>query len=134
MNRVKILDSQAILANKICAIRETFEESGLLLTSPPAHEIKALDINHWRKQVHDDASQFRVMCDKFKILPAVDKLVPFSNWITPVHEKKRYNTVFFLTILDQFKTQVEHDNHLKLVAADGKETVLFDWYEPEKGE
>jgi hypothetical protein len=74
------------------------------------------------------------MCDKFKILPAVDKLVPFSNWITPVHEKKRYNTVFFLTILDQFKTQVEHDNHLKLVAADGKETVLFDWYEPEKGE
>jgi 8-oxo-dGTP pyrophosphatase MutT (NUDIX family) len=121
------------LTNKICAIRETFEESGLLLSNPPVNTIKDLDVNVWRHKVHDDASQFKVMCDKYNIQPAVEKLVPFSNWITPVIEKKRYNTLFFLTVLDEYKTKTEQDLHLNVVAADGKETVLFDWFKPEEG-
>lgn len=121
------------MTNKICAIRETFEESGLLLSNPPVHTIKDLDVNVWRRKVHDDASQFKVMCDKYNIQPAVEKLIPFSNWITPVIEKKRYNTLFFLTVLDEYKTKTEQDLHLNVVAADGKETVQFDWFKPEEG-
>lgn len=121
-----------ILTNKICAIREAFEESGLLLSDPPAHTIKELDVELWRHKVHDDATQFKVMCDQYNIKPAVDTLVPFSNWITPLHEKKRYDTLFFITILNQFKTKQEHDLHYRVVAADGKETVLFDWFKPEE--
>jgi 8-oxo-dGTP pyrophosphatase MutT (NUDIX family) len=121
-----------ILTNKICAIRETFEESGLLLSNPPAHTIKELDINEWRHKVHDDASQFKIMCNKFNIRPATQNLIPFSNWITPFIEKKRYDTFFFLTVLNQFKTQQEHDKYYHLVAADGKETVLFQWLKPEE--
>ncbi|KAI8645571.1 hypothetical protein BD408DRAFT_429553 [Parasitella parasitica] len=123
---------QSILTNKICAIRETFEESGLLLSHPPAHTIKALDANVWRHKVHNNASQFKAMCDTFSIRPAVDKLIPFSNWITPVEEKKRYDTMFFLTVLDEHKTQQEQDLHLNAVSADGTETVLFDWLKPEE--
>lgn len=121
-----------ILTNKICAIRETFEESGLLLSNPPARSVKGLNINEWRHKVHDDASQFKTMCEQFNILPAVDTLVPFSNWITPTMEKKRYDTLFFITVLDQYKTKKEHDTHYHLVAADGKETVLFEWLKPEE--
>lgn len=121
------------MTNKICAIRETFEESGLLLCNPPVHTVNDLDVNTWRHIVHDDASQFKVMCDKYSIRPAVEKLVPFSNWITPVIEKRRYNTLFFLTVLDEYKTKSEQDLQLNVVAADGKETVLFDWFKPEEG-
>ncbi|KAL9552328.1 hypothetical protein MBANPS3_003814 [Mucor bainieri] len=121
-----------VLTNKICAIRETFEESGLLLSHPPANTIKALDANVWRHKVHNDANQFKVMCDTYSIRPAVDKLIPFSNWITPAQEKKRYDTMFFLTVLEEFKTKQEQDLHLNVVSADGKETVLFDWLKPEE--
>lgn len=72
------------------------------------------------------------MCDTYSIRPAVDKLIPFSNWITPIEEKKRYNTMFFLTVLDEFKTKQEQDLHLNAVSADGTETVLFDWLKPEE--
>ena len=92
-----------------------------------------MDINVWRRKVHQDASEFETMCKQYNIRPAVESLIPFSNWITPVMEKKRYDTLFFITILDQFKTQVEHDQHYHLVAADGKETVLFEWLKPEEG-
>ncbi|CAO3624566.1 unnamed protein product [Cunninghamella blakesleeana] len=113
---------------KICAIRETFEESGLLLSNPPIYKVPTLDIDVWRKKVHDDASQFKQMCDQYQLKPAIDKLVPFANWITPIVEKKRYNTLFFLTVL-----QPSEDNEEILkVAADGSETVQFDWFTPQE--
>ncbi|KAG0175922.1 hypothetical protein DFQ29_006802 [Apophysomyces sp. BC1021] len=112
------------LTSKICAIRETFEESGLLLTDPPASTIPNFDTVAWRKKVHDDASQFKVMCDAFHLRPAVEHLVPFANWITPVHEKKRYNTQFFLTVLK---------DKILPTDADGEETVQLDWFTPEQG-
>ncbi|KAI8976825.1 hypothetical protein BDB01DRAFT_802693 [Pilobolus umbonatus] len=124
-------EAKHILTNKICAIRETFEESGLLLSHPPSHAIKDLDVNIWRHKVHDDASQFKLMCDKYKILPAVDQLVPFSNWITPTFEKRRYDTMFFLTVLE-YDTKEDQEIHLKPIAADGKENVLFDWLTPQE--
>lgn len=103
-----------------------------MLSEPPAHTIKDLNVEFWRHKVHDDASQFKIMCDQFNIRPAVDTLVPFSNWITPEFEKKRYNTLFFITILNRYATQKEHDIYYNVVSADGKETVLFDWFKPEE--
>jgi hypothetical protein len=73
------------------------------------------------------------MCQHYNILPDVDRLLPYSNWITPVVEKRRYNTHFFLTVLDQeYTNQKEHDLYFNSVMADGKETVLFDWFKPEE--
>ncbi|KAI7889959.1 uncharacterized protein EV154DRAFT_387291, partial [Mucor mucedo] len=131
-SQIKSEKEKRLVTNKICAIRETFEESGLLLSEPSAETVKGLDVDIWRHKVHDDASQFKIMCDQFKIRPAVDKLIPFTCWITPEFEKKRYNTLFFLTTLDQHPTQKEHDARLKLVSSDGKETVLFEWLKPEE--
>ncbi|KAI7899947.1 uncharacterized protein BX663DRAFT_519068 [Cokeromyces recurvatus] len=122
-----------LLTNKICAIRETFEESGLLLSNPPAHTIKDLNINIWRDKVHKDAAQFKVMCKTYNIRPATNQLVPFSNWITPIIEKKRYDAHFFLTVLEGYKTKKEQDLHFNFVTADGEETVLFEWLKPEEG-
>lgn len=72
------------------------------------------------------------MCDRFNICPAVDLLVPFSNWITPEFEKRRYDTLFFITILNRYANQKEHDFHYNCVSSDGKENVLFEWLKPEE--
>ncbi|KAI8341897.1 hypothetical protein BC941DRAFT_345926 [Chlamydoabsidia padenii] len=122
---------RSLLTHKICAIRETFEESGLLLTIPPAHTIPELDTNVWRHKVHKDASQFKRMCDLYQLEPAVNQLTPFANWITPAFEKKRYNTIFFLTVLQQ-TVDKEHQETVK-ISADGKETVQLDWFDPQQG-
>lgn len=120
------------MTNKICAIRETFEESGLLLCSNAA-KIPKDDLLVWRTKVHNDATQFKVMCEQYQISPSIDRLIYYSNWITPVNEKRRYNTHFFLTVLDQeYTNQASHDLYLNAVKADGKETVLFDWLTPEQ--
>jgi hypothetical protein len=119
------------LTHKICAIRETFEESGLLLTIPAAHTVPELDTEIWRHKVHNDASQFKHMCELYKLQPAVDRLVPFANWITPAFEKKRFNTLFFLTVLHQTVDE-EHKETVK-VSADGRETVQMDWFNPREG-
>ncbi|KAI8065858.1 hypothetical protein BC940DRAFT_303053 [Gongronella butleri] len=120
--------SDSMLTHKICAIRETFEESGLLLTHPPAHTVQELDLDTWKHRVHDDATLFKQMCEQYKLVPAVDKLIPVANWITPAMEKKRFNTLFFLTVLP---TAVDDKiNETSKVAADGKETVRFDWFKP----
>ncbi|RCH82867.1 Nucleoside diphosphate-linked moiety X motif 19, mitochondrial, partial [Rhizopus stolonifer] len=116
-----------LLTEKICAIRETFEESGLLLTQPTAQITQ-----DWRTKVHENASEFQEMCTRYRLKPATDRLTPFANWITPVKEKKRYNTTFFLTVLDQYQTKEEHDHYLTDVMADGTETLLFDWLKPEE--
>lgn len=122
-----------ILTYKICAIRETFEESGLLLCTN-ANNVPKQELNAWRNRVHDDATQFKVMCEQYKISPDVDRLIPYSNWITPAIEKRRWNTHFFLTVLDQeYTNQKEQDLYFKNVMADGKETVQFDWLKPEEG-
>lgn len=121
------------MTHKICAIRETFEESGLLLTHPPAHTVLQDSVREeWRLKVHEDASQFKVLCETFKLTPAVDKLLPFANWITPEAEKRRYNTHFFLTMLDDASVTKRIEGEAAL-AADGKETVQLDWLTPEQG-
>ena len=60
------------VAFRICAIRETFEESGILLlkdASQPQQtatnvsgKLTNIELLEWQKQVHNDASNFLVMC------------------------------------------------------------------------
>lgn len=64
---------------RICAIRETFEESGVLLLRDAsqlislqmdtsfgnvgkAHTLPSLQLSHWRKQVHENAFNFLALC------------------------------------------------------------------------
>jgi hypothetical protein len=113
-----------MLAHKICAIRETFEEAGLLLTNPPVKDLP----KEWREKVHQDASQFHELCLEHKIAPNVCDLHHFSNWITPIMEKRRYNAQFFITVIPELNG-TEH----AVIQADGGETIQLDWFTPEEG-
>ena len=54
------------VAFRICAIRETFEESGVLLLKSfsDVHqgEISMDIIQNWKKRVHQDPNEFLVLC------------------------------------------------------------------------
>lgn len=60
-------DVPSEIALRICAIRETFEESGVLLLKSFSSDKRQSNLNidniqSWRKEVHADASKFFTMC------------------------------------------------------------------------
>ncbi|KXS14881.1 hypothetical protein M427DRAFT_155756 [Gonapodya prolifera JEL478] len=112
------------------ALRETFEEVGILLATPKKRWTED-EISEWRVKVHNDASQFIHM---FKdgvgkgYAPDVGRLVHWANWITPAIESKRFDTHFFLAVLPYPAGFA----HTKYTAADGKETVSVQWVTPKE--
>ena len=54
------------VAFRICAIRETFEESGVLLLKSHSQNkhsnLSTNDIHSWRQEIHSDPSKFVAMC------------------------------------------------------------------------
>ncbi|XP_052817092.1 acyl-coenzyme A diphosphatase NUDT19-like [Mya arenaria] len=125
------------LAFRICAIRETFEESGILLVrdinrlrnepikegdQPVSGKSSILSdsiLKPWREKVDEDASQFIIMCKTLDIVPDVWSLFEWSNWLTPLLPGKgrRYDTAFFLCVVDYIPEAI-HCN---------KETTELEW-------
>ncbi|ORY02893.1 hypothetical protein K493DRAFT_311930 [Basidiobolus meristosporus CBS 931.73] len=113
---------------KLCAIRETFEESGLLLAKTSNNQDKLHNVDElqrWRNLIYKDASEFIEICREQQIYPAVGDLVHFSNWITPINYPKRYDTHFFLTFVS-----FDLDGLQSTVIADGQESLHTVWYTP----
>ncbi|KAF9177174.1 Nucleoside diphosphate-linked moiety X motif 19, mitochondrial [Haplosporangium sp. Z 11] len=115
------------LHNAICAIREAFEESGVLVCDPPT-ELSNDDIRIWRERVHDNAQEFYTLCTSHNFKPAVGRLSHFSSWITPPVEAKRFRTQFYLTVLPWSRDSFSESRFF----ADGKETTRLDWFTPEE--
>jgi 8-oxo-dGTP pyrophosphatase MutT (NUDIX family) len=119
------LDESA-LSFRIAAIRETFEESGILLARPKgskspvdakrAGEIEAAN----RADLCDGKINFlKVLTDNGMVL-ALDELVPYAHWITPEGMPKRFDTWFFLAAAPPEQ----------LGAHDGKESTDSIWVSP----
>ncbi len=95
------LDASA-LSFRIAAIRETFEESGILLARPKGSK----SLVEARRAGGIEAANRAMLCESQttfqKILTdngmqlALDLLVPYAHWITPEGMPKRFDTWFFL--------------------------------------
>ena len=114
------------LSFRIAAIRETFEESGILLARPRgskalvdakrAGEIEAAS----RAALCEGKTTFlKVLTDNGMLL-ALDELVPYAHWITPVGMPKRFDTWFFLAAAPPEQAG----------AHDGKESTDSIWVSP----
>ena len=77
---------------RINAIRETFEETGILLHLSTEDEVKADKFVEWRPKVHKDASLFLKMCKELKVVPDVWSLFEWSDWLV----NKLILEIFFL--------------------------------------
>jgi 8-oxo-dGTP pyrophosphatase MutT (NUDIX family) len=92
-------------AFRVAAIRETFEECGVLLAEPGATA---------------GAGAFGAALAAQRLAPATRALAHFAHWITPRHSPKRYDTHFFLARAPAGQEAVQ----------DGREAVEAVWVNP----
>jgi 8-oxo-dGTP pyrophosphatase MutT (NUDIX family) len=117
---------EAAVAFRVGAVRETFEECGILLardkgsqqlvTAARASEIE----NEHRVALNKGERKFSDIIKASGIVPALDLLVPFAHWITPLGMPKRFDTHFYLAVAPADQ----------LGAHDGSESVDSVWVRP----
>src|SRR5690606_35703633 len=85
------------LAYWVSAIRECFEESGVLLATGADGGLLELDAptnrphyHEARKQLNAGEVRFSEICQRFDLRLAVDQLVYYSHWQTPIGSERRY--------------------------------------------
>jgi len=88
----------------ICAaVRETFEESGVLLAGPSGDSVVAdLSDPGWerdRRALVDRDLAFSDFLARRSLVVRTDLLGLWAHWITPEFEERRYDTWFFLAAL-----------------------------------
>lgn len=87
----------------IAAIRECFEEAGVLLAVDPRGEwvdLAALGdptVRAMRRELHAGRADFTALCRQHGWRLATDRLHYFSHWLTPPGRPKRFDTRFLLT-------------------------------------
>ena len=72
------------------AIRETFEESGLLLASSPSSAPFPLEavLEEARHQIHQQTLLFQNFLQTKNLEADVESLFPFTQWITPLERPR----------------------------------------------
>lgn len=99
------------LSLRISAIRETFEEVGVLLAKSPqdmkrdssglySSALSDFDHRFWQKEVQGNSARFFDLCQTLQVLPDVFSMHAWSNWLTPTSVgKHRFDTIFFVAFL-----------------------------------
>jgi 8-oxo-dGTP pyrophosphatase MutT (NUDIX family) len=106
------------------AVREVFEECGVLLAGPPGGQPGSLTAQAplWRKRLTDHTiSMTDVLAESGYVLRS-DLLRTWARWVTPPVEKRRYDTVFLVAVLPAGQ---EADAHTT-------EAVEAEWWYPEQ--
>ena len=85
------------------AVRETFEESGVMLAGPSADSVVAdTSSPDWetdRRALLDRSLSLAGLLRRRGLVLRSDLLRPWSRWITPAAEERRYDTRFFAAAL-----------------------------------
>jgi 8-oxo-dGTP pyrophosphatase MutT (NUDIX family) len=97
------LPEEKALGLFFAALRETFEEAGVLLARDPSGHLidlaegeRAGRFAEYRLQLHQNTLSLRELAERERLRYALDLLVPYAHWITPEIESKRFSTRFFL--------------------------------------
>ncbi|MFI6093239.1 NUDIX hydrolase [Streptomyces sp. NPDC051218] len=94
--------AQAIVC---AAVRETYEEAGVLLAGPtPSTVVGDTTGEDWeadREALVARAFSFAEFLDRRDLILRSDLLAAWARWITPEFEPKRYDTFFFVAALPE---------------------------------
>lgn len=95
---------RALARALVCAaVRETFEECGVLLAGPDSHQVVA-DASRYaadRAALESRELSLAQFLARHRLALRADLLRPWSNWLTPEEEPRRYDTRFFLAELPE---------------------------------
>ncbi len=116
-------------AHWVAAIRELFEEAGVLLAYDQKGNLFQLRDRdergkylHYRKLLQEGKTNICEMAQKENLLLAFDQLYYYAHWITPEAQSQRFDTRFFLTRYPSGQ-EASHDQ---------KETTAGIWITPKK--
>ena len=131
------------VAFRVAAVREAFEESGILLARRKgesdfiaAADLDAYDDERFRLNDRNDDRSIVDIAKEHDLTLALDAMTPFAHWITPDFMPKRFDTKFYLCTVPSSQ-DAAHDgeemvdtvwitpkNALK-AADDGSRTIIF---------
>ncbi|KAL8590575.1 hypothetical protein ACOMHN_011011 [Nucella lapillus] len=121
------------VAFRISAIRETFEESGVLIARNMddaifKHNIEATSafsfgsdhvsqMEEWRQKVMKNPLEFLTLCKNYNIVPDIWSLYDWSNWLSPpgagnASLAKRFDAAFFICCLKEQPYVADDANEL----------------------
>lgn len=110
----------------LAAVRECFEEAGLLFASDAGGELIALDTldatqQAWlRQSARRGGPGMAQLCERLGVRLAVDRLAYHSHWLTPPGLPKRFDTRFFVAMAPAGQSATH----------DGDEAVEHLWIRP----
>lgn len=100
-------DPVTSLAVKLAAIRELFEEAGVLLAERDGVSLVRLDREdhgryaRYRRMLHTGQLSLLELAQREGLFFAAHRLHPFSRWITPVNSSRRYDTRYFVSLIPE---------------------------------
>lgn len=102
-------------AFRFAAIRELFEEAGVLLARTADREFVSLAgveaqerYRGYRAEVYGGGITLAEIAVRERLELALDALVPFAHWVTPPVDTRRFDTHFFVTRVPTDQTPI-HD-------------------------
>ena len=109
----------------IAGIRETFEESGLLLAHDGEGNVvsfgeRVAEFERYQHDLHEGAISLLDICKKENLRLAIDMIHFYNRWVTPEGRPRRFDTRFFITAAPPDQ----------LASHDGAETVDSLWVSP----
>src|SRR5580700_1977813 len=119
----------------VCAaVRETFEESGVLLAGPSSAELvpDSADLAQDRRALLDGSLSLSELLSRRSLLLRADLLTPWARWITPEVSPRRYDTWFFAAALPagQLAGLATADQPAGLATAGPGESDSGTWWRP----
>jgi 8-oxo-dGTP pyrophosphatase MutT (NUDIX family) len=117
------------IAFRIAAIREAYEESGVLLARRDAARGRGRALADGaacaalapaRAAVARSEASFLALIAEAGLALALDALTPFAHWITPQGMPKRFDTRFYVAVAPD----------AQIAACDGRETIDAIWMAP----
>ena len=115
---IKLGIDEGGLSYWVACVRECFEEVGILLAIKNNGE--ELDLNgadkhkfeNYRRMLLDNKISLSEICKKENLSLNLNNIEPFSHWITPEIEIKRFDTRFFIAYIPAKQTERHDGNEL----------------------
>jgi 8-oxo-dGTP pyrophosphatase MutT (NUDIX family) len=100
------VDRAEALALHVAAIRELFEEAGVLLArdgsgafAPLEDEASRTRFRQYRQEIHAGRQTLRDLLEREHLRLALDALTICAHWVTPPFDLRRFDTRFFVARL-----------------------------------
>lgn len=117
-------DIDQVRAFKIAAIREVFEETGILLARSrdglPIDPGRVASFSDLRAPIDVGDALFSDLIIKEDLVLDSQSLIKFGNWLTPKFMPKRFDTLFYVAQMPEGQ----------VATADGREATEIAWMRP----